>query len=93
MKEIVEYRQAIDDIDDQIRMLFVKRMDMVKKIADYKMAHDLTVYDSSREDKVIARNLMGINSEEYLKYYEEVLHCILKVSKEYQKSMIMGSIL
>ncbi|MBU1144366.1 MAG: chorismate mutase [Firmicutes bacterium] len=93
MDELKTFRNEIDLIDEQMQTLFLKRMEIVESIANFKMANDLTVYDHNREEEVIQKNLLKIENSEFFEYYEEVLRTILKVSKEYQKRLIIRSTL
>ncbi len=93
MRDLSEMRQEIDSIDEKIRLLFLKRMTIVNEIADYKMSQDMTVYDSSREKQVIEKNISKIEDPLFQEYYHEVLNTIMKVSKEYQKYLIVRSTL
>jgi monofunctional chorismate mutase len=91
MSDLLSYRNQIDEIDTQIRQLFIKRMNLVKEIAEYKMAHDIAVYDSSRELEVIAKNIESLEDKSYQPYYQSVIEEMMKVSKEYQKALILRS--
>jgi len=93
MRDLSEMRQEIDNIDEQIRLLFIRRMSIVYEIADYKMSQDMTVYDSSREKQVIEKNISKIEDPLFQEYYHEVLNAIMKVSKDYQKYLIVRSTL
>lgn len=93
MEEIKKYREEIDLIDEQIQTLFLRRMKIVESIANYKMNHDLSVYDHNRETEVIQRNLGKIPDSEYLEYYEEFLLSVMKISKDFQKKIIIRSTL
>ena len=91
MSDLLSYRNQIDEIDTQIRQLFIKRMNLVKEIAEYKMAHDIAVYDSTRELEVIAKNVESLEEKSYQPYYQSVIEEMMKVSKEYQKALILRS--
>ena len=91
MSDLLSYRNQIDEIDTQIRQLFIKRMNLVKEIAEYKMAHDIAVYDSTRELEVIAKNIESLEEKTYQPYYQSVIEEMMKVSKEYQKALILRS--
>lgn len=93
MDELKENRQKIDRIDEQIRDLFIERMKIVESIASMKLANDLSVYDHSREEEIIAKNLEKVNDSEFKEYYQELLTTILKVSKDFQKLLIFRSTL
>ena len=91
MEDLKKYRESIDLIDQQIRELFLERMITVEKIANLKMEKDMTVYDHARENEIINKNLSSLENSEFKDYYQEVLYTILKVSKEYQKAIIIRS--
>ncbi|MGD9910195.1 MAG: chorismate mutase [Candidatus Izemoplasmatales bacterium] len=91
--DIKVLRDQIDQIDEQMANLFVKRMEIVKEVAEYKMSQDLTVYDHTRELEVIEKNLARIEDPIYKEYYLEVITNLMKVSKEYQKYLILRSTL
>lgn len=93
MDQLRTYRDQIDQIDQQIQDLFLQRMAIVATIADFKMSHDLAVYDHSREEEVIRRNVERIAHSPYATYYQHVLECIMKESKEFQKDIVFGSTL
>ncbi len=93
METLQSYRDQIDQIDQQIRQLFIQRMDTVALIAEWKSAHDIPVFDSSREELIIKKSLESIERKDYKEYYQEVLLSILKVSKDYQKVLVLKGIL
>jgi len=93
MSELSAYREEIDTIDEQIRKLFLRRMEIVGEVASIKMMNDMTVYDHKREEEVINNNSGKIENDLFKEYYLQVLDSILKVSKEYQKYLIFRSTL
>ena len=44
-----ELRTEIDAIDEAMTKLFIQRMAVVKKVADFKKANEMPVLDRSRE--------------------------------------------
>jgi len=48
-------RQEIDDLDDQILDLLVKRFSVSKEIGDIKAANEFEIGDSNRERAIIDR--------------------------------------
>lgn len=79
-----EYRKNIDDIDFKLRELFIKRMEMVKNIKEYKLTNNLPVLDSNREKLLIEKLTKDYTDESTLKYYEEFIKKVISLSKEYQ---------
>ncbi|MDR1815978.1 MAG: chorismate mutase [Clostridiales Family XIII bacterium] len=51
-KEITVYREVVDGIDREIVKLFERRMLLTKEISDYKVAHNIAVYDPDRERQI-----------------------------------------
>jgi len=90
MTQLETFRNEIDAIDEQIQNLFLKRMELVRGIAEFKMERDLTVYDHRREEEVLHRNFDRIKDSPYAEYYRRVLECILGESKAFQKNIIIG---
>jgi len=87
--KILKLRKEIDAIDSEIQALFLRRMNLVKDIAAYKMANDIPVYDAQREADIIEKRLSAIADSPYLEYYRIVLDTMMRVSKDYQKSLVM----
>ncbi|MBE6113701.1 MAG: chorismate mutase [Erysipelotrichaceae bacterium] len=88
MKTLEEARQIIDEVDEQIAKLFEKRMQAVESIVAYKLQHDLPIFDPSREQQVIAKNIERIENEVYRPYFAEFLQHTMEVSKKYQRAFI-----
>lgn len=51
--DLNDYREQIDQIDDQMLDLFLKRMDVSTSIAEYKKAHDLPILNRQREREIL----------------------------------------
>ena len=68
---------TINEIDLEMKKLFLKRRETVLDVVRYKMAHDLPTYDHSREAEMKTRltnDLEGDIKEEYLAFLEEILY-------------------
>lgn len=81
-------RNEIDQIDEEIIKLYEKRMEIVKEVINYKIDNNIEILDSSREEKMLNKNLTKISKDEYKKYYKDVLSGFLKASKEMQKDIL-----
>ena len=88
MTELEKCRVEIDEIDRKIIELYEKRMNIVKKVTQYKIENSLPVLDSSRESKMLERTLNLINELEFKNYYPSVLNGFLKASKDMQNELI-----
>lgn len=85
-KDLNYYRNELDIIDLEMQELFKKRMQIVKKIANYKVQNNLTTYDKVRENTQL-ENIVQNKDKIVSSYYHEVFKSILKVSKDYQKDL------
>ena len=88
MNQLEILRTKLDDIDLEIIKLYEERMEIVKKVINFKINNNLPILDSSRESKMLENNLKKINNEEFKKYYQDVLNGFLKASKDLQKDIL-----
>ena len=51
MDELETLRKKIDQIDNEIIMLFAKRFSFVKKIGEYKKKHRIQITNKDREEE------------------------------------------
>ncbi|MCF7923780.1 MAG: chorismate mutase [Candidatus Izimaplasma sp.] len=79
-------RKEIDNIDQELKELFLKRMRIVKEIAEYKKTHQLKVENVQREKKIIQR----LNTDEkYLRdLFPKFMTSLFEVSKIYQELLM-----
>lgn len=87
--ELDDLRKEIDDIDKEMKSLFLKRMEIVKQIALIKKAKSLPVFQKSREEEMINSLSSSIN-EDILPFYRLFLLNILELSKNYQIKLLGG---
>ena len=86
--ELEIYRDKIDEIDTKIIELYEARMEVVKNVIDYKIKNNIPIVDSSRESKMLDKNLSKIKNDEYKTYYKDVLEGFLKASKSMQADIL-----
>ncbi|WP_314347873.1 chorismate mutase [Fusobacterium massiliense] len=78
-------RKKIDDIDDELIALFLKRLDISKEIGELKKENNMKIYDPEREEEIIGMSLKNIDDNQK-KYVEKFLRTLMDISKEVQKS-------
>jgi len=83
MKDLQELRKEINQIDDDMAALFVKRMAVSKEIASVKEENGLPVYDPKREQKNLEKASSRV-PEELIPYYRDFLQKNMDLSKDYQ---------
>lgn len=88
MANLEELRQQIDTIDEELTILFEKRMNAVAEVARYKQKNNLPVLNTSREQQVIDKNIARLNNAALAPYYADFLHHTMNISKQYQTEIL-----
>lgn len=88
MNKLENARKTINQIDQEMAALYEKRMNAVQEVLAYKKENGLPVFDASREQEVIERNLEHIQNPDYKPFYKEFLHHVMENSKDYQKTLL-----
>ena len=88
MKDLLECRKEIDEIDSQLMELFEKRMHVVKDVVAYKIENNMEIFQSGREKEVIEKNVSRIHDEELKDYAQAFLLQMMNVSKLYQQTIL-----
>lgn len=78
-----ELRKEINVVDDEIVQLFIKRMEIVRKIAQVKKTLNIPLTDYERE-KAITERIIAAVPNDMLNYSEKLIKTIIGLSKEYQ---------
>ncbi len=82
-------RLQIDNTDNEILYLIKRRFQTIKKIAKYKLEHNLEIEDLNREDAIMldkTRKSITLNLNE--SFTRELFEIILQESKIQQRDFI-----
>ena len=90
-KDLKKIRLNINNIDNDMKHLFIKRMELIKQVIEYKKENNLNILDTSRENEIINLNSNDLLNSEYYEYYLEFIKNIMNISKEYQKNILNSS--
>lgn len=85
--DLNESRKNLDYIDDEILKLFIKRLNVVKGIAEYKKENNLPILQQDRENEVLQR-IENKAGEELAPYAKELFSEIMKISRDLQKDTL-----
>lgn len=88
MDELIRLRQEIDEIDNNLIELFEKRMLIAKKVARYKKNQNIPIYDESRENEIIKKNIGKLNDKSLSQELESLYRTVFEISKDIQKKVI-----
>ncbi|WP_330566299.1 chorismate mutase [Romboutsia sp. Marseille-P6047] len=69
-----DYRLEINRIDREITKLFEQRMNISKKIANYKINNNLEIYQKDREEKVIDKNISYLEEKRVCSIVKKFLY-------------------
>ena len=70
MEDLKDIRKEITKIDNEMAILFERRMELVVKVAEYKKHKGLPIFDPKREEQVVAGGIERISSSDIKPYYK-----------------------
>lgn len=82
-----EIRQKIDRIDEQMKELFLQRMDLSREVIEHKKLTGAPVYAAEREREILDVRTSGAN-EEQLSSCKAFFQHMMEISRSYQYSKI-----
>lgn len=85
--DLNDFRNRINEIDNQMIELFVERMQTAAKIAETKAEQNLPILDSSRE-KAVLQYVKEKAGKEFAGYAEMLYQTMFRVSKSYQAELM-----
>ncbi|MDY3618503.1 prephenate dehydratase [Agathobaculum sp.] len=88
MRELPAIRQDINEVDEQIRGLFLQRMSLALEVAQTKAQTDDKIFKPDREAEILQNRAAGLDEELRLKYVA-LLQNLICASREYQYSEVL----
>jgi chorismate mutase/prephenate dehydratase len=81
-------RQKIDEMNEELVGLFIKRMAIAARVAEYKAGKNLKIYDPERERDIIKRFVSKVEVDFDVKYVEQFLENLMFLSRKLQGDII-----
>ena len=81
--ELNELRNEINQIDEELLNLFLRRMDVAEQVADYKRANNLPIYQPQREREIL-KKVSDQAGPEKSGYARVLFSMLLELSKSSQ---------
>jgi monofunctional chorismate mutase len=81
-------RKEIDLLDEEMLELFLKRMEIVKKIALEKKELGLPILNQNREQEILARMTSKIDDQYLSGLYPKFIVNIMEISRIYQELLM-----
>lgn len=88
MRELMDIRMDLDQVDREIVALFEKRMALAAQVAQYKIARDMPVLDRSREEIVLASRVSMLKDGRFSGDVRELFECIMALSRREQERLV-----
>ena len=81
--EISDIRAQIDQVDNELVQLFVKRMGLSAQVAEYKKAHNLPIYAPAREREIL-QDIAEKAGPDMANYTRVLYSMLFELSRSYQ---------
>jgi len=86
--DLDKIRNEIDIIDSELITNFEKRMELVKRVAGYKIANKIPIFNGKREQEVIELAISRLKNKDLDKLTREFFTSIMDISKEMQGKIL-----
>ena len=90
MDKLQEARKTISQIDLEMADLFVRRMEAVGQVAEYKKERGLPIFDGARERELLEKGSQRVSDPTLREYYVGFLQSNMDLSKDYQRRLLEG---
>ena len=85
--ELKDIRNEIDQTDDQILSLFLKRMNLSQNVADYKAENNIPIVNTGREREILSR-ITSLSGDGLDGYARILFSTLFDLSRSYQSAHI-----
>lgn len=88
MSELNGLREAIDALDARITELFLQRMELTRRVGEYKRAHGIPVLDPQREREVLAQKTALVADPALRDDVAALYEAIMGISRRQQRRLV-----
>ncbi|MDD2647529.1 MAG: chorismate mutase [Eubacteriales bacterium] len=88
MPTLEELRREIDDVDSELLPLFLKRMELARNVASFKMKANLPVLNAARESEILKKRADACREEWQRPYAAEFFKAVMALSRAEQQKML-----
>ena len=90
MDSLQEARKIINEVDEQMAQLFVRRMQAAQQVAAYKQEHGMPILDAAREEEVLRTGSERVEQDDLRGYYIDFMQDTMAISRRYQQKLLHG---
>ena len=87
MEDLKQIRTKIDKTDDELKDIFIQRLELMKDVAEAKKNADSQITDTNRENEIVYRLTENL-SDKYARYIKELYSVVFSTSKAYQCELL-----
>lgn len=91
MEDLTTLRGEIDDIDAQLTALFLRRMDVTRRVGEYKQSRGIPVLDAAREREVLAKKAAQVSDPALKSDVTALYEAIMGISRRQQRRLVRES--
>ena len=88
MSELNGLREAIDALDARLTELFLQRMELTRRVGEYKRAHGIPVLDPQREREVLAQKTALVADPALRDDVAALYEAIMGISRRPQRRLV-----
>ena len=88
MSELNGLREAIDALDARLTELFLQRMELTRRVGEYKRAHGIPVLDPQREREVLAQKTALVADPALRDDVAALYEAIMGISRRQQRRLV-----
>ena len=88
MTSLGELREALDKIDNEIAELYEKRMEVCRKVGEYKVKSGKKVFDRQREKEKLADVMSKVEGDFNKKGIQELYQQLMSMSRKLQYQLL-----
>ncbi len=85
---LLELRNEINEIDDAMLKLFIRRMEAAKKVANYKLENNIDILNIERENEVIERAKAYVEGDMLKNEVARMMNLLMNSSRALQAEII-----
>ena len=84
MLDLFETRDKIDEVDNQIIQLYLKRMKLCEDVVKYKIENNRQIFDKERENRKIEKAVSMVDREFDKRAISEIFEQLMSISRKMQ---------
>lgn len=88
MDDLTTLRLEIDAIDAELTALFLRRMDVTKRVGEYKQQNGIPVLDAAREKEVLAAKAALVDDAIHKTDVTALFEAIMGISRRQQRNLV-----